>query len=84
MRKAVVQRFITGFSWSQYWATHLFNESDLALKFDSRSGNTLINSKSAETATIMVEEFIGDGTVGCRSQIPRGMIRNVTIIDDND
>lgn len=51
------------FSFLRYWATHLFNEADLALKFDSRSGNTLINSKSAETATIMVEEYLGDNVV---------------------
>jgi hypothetical protein len=28
--------------------------------------------------------FVDDSTVGCRTQIPRGMIRSITIIDDND
>ena len=28
--------------------------------------------------------YIIDGTVGCRTQIPRGMIRSITIIDEND
>lgn len=33
---------------------------------------------------VLTSSYIGDGTIGSRSQIPRGMIRNVTIIDDND
>ena len=33
---------------------------------------------------VLTSSYIADGTVGCRTQIPRGMIRNITIIDDND
>jgi hypothetical protein len=33
---------------------------------------------------VLTSSYIGDDTYGCRSQIPRGMIRSVTIIDDND
>lgn len=51
-----------GFQWSSYWTTHLYNEADLALKFDSRSGNILTDSVSGETATILVEELKSNGT----------------------
>lgn len=33
---------------------------------------------------VLTSSYIAGGTVGCRTQIPRGMIRNITIIDDND
>jgi len=33
---------------------------------------------------VLTYSYIGDDTYGCRSQIPRGMIRNVTIIEDHD
>jgi hypothetical protein len=33
---------------------------------------------------VLTSSYIADGTVGCRTQIPRGMIRNITIIDDHD
>lgn len=46
-----------------YWATHLFGEDDLALKFDSRSGSQLVDSIGAETADILIKEFLSsDGS----------------------
>ena len=33
---------------------------------------------------VLTSSYIADSTVGCRTQIPRGMIRNITIIDEND
>lgn len=70
-----------GFHCTSYWTTHLYNESDLLLKFDSRSGNTLTDSISAETATILVEEFKSDGT-----SYPFGDKTRIVehIIDGND
>jgi len=40
------------------WASHLYNEGDLALRFDSRSGSNLIDSISGETATILTPCFL--------------------------
>jgi hypothetical protein len=38
------------------------DDADLLLKFDSRAGNVLTDSLTAETATILVEEFKSNGT----------------------
>lgn len=37
-----------------------------------------------EEGIVLTSSYIADGIVGCRTQIPRGMIRNITIVDDND
>lgn len=47
--------------WSTYWETNLFDEVDLLLKFDSRSGSDLTDSVSAETATVLTPCYINSG-----------------------
>ena len=51
-------KFKTAFNWATWWASHLYDEADLLLKFDSRSGNTLVDSISGETATILTPELL--------------------------
>lgn len=46
------------FNFSAWWASYLYNESDLALKFDSRSGSNLVDSVSGETAEMLTSCFL--------------------------
>lgn len=47
---------------SSSWADTLFNESDLAIKLDSRSGNILVDSIGSEATKILSIEHISNGT----------------------
>jgi hypothetical protein len=62
MLKVINQQGGGSQSWESYWATHLYNESDLLLNFNSRLGNELIDSVSAEKAKILVEGYKRYGT----------------------
>jgi hypothetical protein len=52
--KGTSPSFDDEFSWSRYWATHLFDEADLALWIKSRSGNSLIDDYG-NNATILTK-----------------------------
>ncbi len=48
--------------WSTYWTTHLFDEDDLLLNFDSRSGGSLIDSVSGETAQVLLPCYLNNAS----------------------
>ncbi len=49
MRREIIQKFLTGFSWSAYWTQH----NDLWVKEGTRSGLSLPDSLGGSPVTIL-------------------------------
>lgn len=61
----------SAFSWSAYWASHLYNESDLAVRYSSRDGFYLVDSLGGDSAEVLTETYKGSSSVYCYGDITR-------------
>jgi len=48
-----IKNWIVAFSWSSYWSSHLFNESDLLLKSSGRAGLTIPSSIGNDSSILL-------------------------------
>lgn len=56
---------------SSYWTKRLYNESDLLVRFNSRSGLDLVDSLGGVSAEILTETYIGSSNNYCFGDVTR-------------